>query len=103
MKDKNPWRASPLWGWGFLASLLLILFYLIATLDNGVWGALPWYFYVVAIIMPTLGVLASELVKRSDQRQEYRAEKLRRLQFETRLGMWSPKESRFLHDTNSSP
>ena len=102
IKDKNPWRASPLWGLGFLASLLLILFYLIATLDKGVWGALSWYFYVIAIIMPPLGVLASELVKRSDQRQEYRAEKLRRLQFETRLGMWSPKESRFLHDTNSS-
>lgn len=103
IKDKNPWRSNPLWGWGLFASLLLIVFYLVATLDNGVWGALPWYFYIVAIIMPPLGLLASEFVKKSDQRQEYRAEKLRRLQFETRLGMWSPKESRFLHDDHSSP
>jgi len=103
IKDKNPWRSNPLWGWAFLASLLLVVFYLVATLDNGVWGALPWYFYIVAIIMPTLGLLISEFVKQADQRQEYRAEKLRRLQFETRLGMWSPKESRFLHDNNFSP
>ena len=103
IKGKNPWRSNPLWGWGLLASLLFIVLYLVATLDNGVWGALPWYFYIVAIIMPPLGLLASEFVKKSDQRQEYRAEKLRRLQFETRLGMWSPKESRFLHDDNSSP
>ena len=103
IKDKNPWRSNRLWGWGLFASLLLIVFYLVATLDNGVWGALPWYFYIVAIIMPPLGLLASEFVKKSDQWQENRAEKLRRLQFETRLGMWSPKESRFLHDDHSSP
>ena len=103
IKDKNPWRSNPLWGWGLFASLLLIVFYLVATLDNGVWGALPWYFYIVAITIPPLGLLASEFVKKSDQWQENRAEKLRRRQFETRLGMWSPKESRFLHDDHSSP
>jgi len=100
MRKKNPWKANRIWAYSFVVSLALIVPYLAATLSRGVLGALPWYFYVVALLLPLLCLLACELVKRDDQKQEYRAEKLRRLQFETRLGMWSPKESRFLDDTS---
>ena len=36
-------------------------------------------------------------MKKRDQKIEKRAAKMRRLQFETRLGMWSPKESNHLN------
>jgi hypothetical protein len=38
-----------------------------------------------------VSLMMSEVVKKREKRFEERAEKLRRLQFETRLGMWSPK------------
>lgn len=99
MRAKNPSTANRVWGYCIVVSLVLIILYLIATLEKGVLRALPWFFYIVALVMPPLCLLTCELVKRGDRKQEYRAEKLRRLQFETRLGMWSPKESRFLDET----
>ena len=96
---KNPWKANRVWVYCSVVSLVLFVIYLAATLGKGVPGALPWYFYIIALLLPLLCLLACEVVKRDDQKQEYRAEKLRRLQFETRLGMWSPKESRFLDET----
>lgn len=61
------------------------------TVEDGTGSALPWYFYLVAVFLPFLSVVFNEYCKKFEQKREIRAEKLRRLQFETRLGAWSPK------------
>ncbi len=61
------------------------------TLYVGTLQVMPWYFFLLAFVFPPLSVVSCEIVKRKDKRFEERAEMLRRLQFETRLGMWSPK------------
>ncbi len=88
-------KPSPLqnrvWVGAIVLCMVLIILYLSFTLDNGVLKALPWYFYFLSLIFPFVCLTACELVKRSEKKHEQRAAKMRRLHFETRLGMWSPK------------
>jgi len=85
-----PWNGNRTWGYTILLGLLLVLAILL-TLEKSSISAMPWYFYVLALIMPFMCLVWNEFLKRTDRRHSQRAEKLRRLQFETRLGMWSPK------------
>ena len=85
-----PWRGNRVWAYSVLLGLLVLVAILLAT-EEGSFSALPWYFYVLALLIPPICLAWNELWKRTDRRHELRAEKLRRLQFETRLGMWSPK------------
>lgn len=52
---------------------------------------MPWYAYLFAAASPFICLGTIEALKTVAIRQEARAEKLRRLQFETRLGAWSPR------------
>ena len=85
-----PWSGNSLWAYSVVLGLLLVTAILLAA-EGGSFSALPWYFYILAVLMPPICVAWNEFLKRTDRRHELRAGKLRRLQFETRLGMWSPK------------
>jgi hypothetical protein len=61
------------------------------TVEEGTGVALPWYFYVLYVLFPFVCLVVNEYVKPMEAKHAVRAEKLRRLQFETRLGAWSPK------------
>ena len=90
--EESPWRRNHLWAVSVLLAFLIIGIYLYATVDRGVFVLLPWYFYFLAfLVMPLLCLMWDEYLKRIEKVVLDRAEKLRRLQFETRLGMWSPK------------
>ena len=86
-----PWRRNYLWVVAVLLSVMVVIVYLLLTLEGGVASVLPWYYYLLAALMPFLCVAWNEALKRPEKNVLDRAEKLRRLQFETRLGMWSPK------------
>lgn len=54
-------------------------------------SSLPWYFFILVLVLPVGCMAWNEYWKALESKVEARAEKLRRLQFETRLGAWSPK------------
>lgn len=54
-------------------------------------AALPWYVYILVIALSVVCIVWNEHWKKVEARVVTRSEKLRRLQFETRLGAWSPK------------
>lgn len=88
--QESPWT-NHLWICSVFVSIVCVAVYLVASLQEGTVSALPWYFFFLVAIMPILCLLGHELIKRSECRHAKRASMLRRLQFETRLGMWSPK------------
>lgn len=62
-----------------------------ASAHEGTGSALPWYFYILSIALPCGCMVWNEYWKKFESQVETRAEKLRRLHFDTRLGAWSPK------------
>lgn len=86
-----PWKRNHLWVVGVVLSFLVVITYLLLVLEDGTSAILPWYYYLLAFCMPFLCLSWNESLKRPEKNILDRAEKLRRLQFETRLGMWSPK------------
>jgi hypothetical protein len=86
-----PWRRNHLWVVGVVLAVLVVITYLLIVLENDTSTVLPWYYYVLSFCMPFLCLFWNEFLKRPEKNVLDRAEKLRRLQFETRLGMWSPK------------
>eukprot|EP00536_Pseudo-nitzschia_multiseries_P013726 jgi/Psemu1/327288/estExt_fgenesh1_pg.C_6050003 len=90
--EEPPWRRNNLWAVSVLIALVIIALYLLLSIGHGIFSSLPWYYFVLAYCaMPLICILWNEYLKRSEKSVLDRAEKLRRLQFETRLGMWSPK------------
>jgi hypothetical protein len=87
----SPQQRNRAWVVSFLLSLGLTISYGSYAVDLDVTEVLPWYYYLLAIILPFLCLIWVEACKKSEIKLERRAEKLRRLQFETRLGAWSPK------------
>ena len=81
---ETPWHRNHAWLGLSALSVFLILVFLAVVLEPGSMKALPWYFFLLAFIMPLFCLFIVELVKRSDFRYAIRAERLRRLQFETR-------------------
>jgi len=93
IRNEPPWKQNHQWVGSVVISVVLISVYLLGTLEREAMLVLPWYFYVMFVLCPFICLGISEMVKQSDAKQERRAAMMRRLQFETRLGMWSPKES----------
>eukprot|EP00934_Nitzschia_sp_Nitz4_P002222 Nitzschia sp. Nitz4//scaffold4_size323378//53271//57502//NITZ4_000626-RA/size323378-processed-gene-0.176-mRNA-1//-1//CDS//3329553297//2222//frame0 len=91
LRDEQPWKRNFMWLSASSLSLIIAFIYIGVATAEGALGALPWYFYIIALICPFLCLGWVEYVKRIERSVLDRAEKLRRLQFETRLGMWSPK------------
>jgi len=86
-----PWNFNKIWTFSMIVCISLLVLYLAVTLEDGTISYLPWYYFLLAILIPFLCLMISEILKQRDIKQEKRAAMLRRLQFETRLGMWSPK------------
>lgn len=91
MAEFPPWQHNAVWAGAVLSALALTAVYLALTVPPGSASVLPWYYYVVALVSPVVCLGWNEYWKRRDTWHERRSEKLRRLQFETRLGAWSPK------------
>lgn len=91
IQELPPWRGNRLWAYSVLLGILVVAAILLGNLEGGELSALPWYFYVIALVMLPACIAWNEMCKRMDRKHDLRAEKIRRLQFETRLGMWSPK------------
>ncbi|OQS05388.1 hypothetical protein THRCLA_02470 [Thraustotheca clavata] len=51
----------------------------------------PWYYWFALSVWPFLVIGIDELVKRHDHKLVVRYYKFLRMQFDTRLGMWSPR------------
>jgi hypothetical protein len=86
------WNLNRVWMIASLCCALMLVLYLSVTLGGGeMIHALPWYFYAVAFLSPLLSLLWSEYIKTIEKKHENRAKLLRRLQFETKLGMYSPR------------
>jgi hypothetical protein len=89
--EQPPWKRNHAWLGCVFVAIGLIAAYVAAATEDGTAAALPWYYYLIAAVTPFLCLLWVEICKLSEARLEIRAEKLRRLQFETRLGAWSPR------------
>ncbi|DAZ96126.1 TPA: hypothetical protein N0F65_008705 [Lagenidium giganteum] len=61
------------------------------TLWHFIYDIVPWYFWVGVFVWPIIVVVVDEMVKAHDRRHLTRYYKFLRMQFDTRLGMWSPK------------
>lgn len=89
--QSKPWKRNHMWG---PTAIVLTSGTVIATamsVPGKTGSSLPWYFYVMSILFPFGCMFWNEYWKKSESQVETRAEKLRRLHFDTRLGAWSPK------------
>lgn len=98
-------RASPFRNiiWMFVCAILLVIQVLISALKAGLFSddqyslwpyvkeAVPWYFWLLFLIWPLCVIVIDEIVKSHDRHHLTRYFKFLRMQFDTRLGMWSPK------------
>ena len=91
LRQQFPWERNILWIMSLLVAIAVLIIYVIVSTKNGTAALLPWYFYVTSIVSPFLCIIWVEWFKSFETKQEERAEKVRRLQFETRLGAWSPR------------
>jgi magnesium-transporting ATPase (P-type) len=91
IRDLAPWQHNAAWLGACGLSVALVAVYMGVTVPSGAALSLPWYYFVYAIVTPFLCLLWNEYWKVKEAWHDRRAEKLRRLQFETRLGAWSPK------------
>jgi magnesium-transporting ATPase (P-type) len=82
--EEPPWQRNSVWCLAVVAGILITAAYLGSTLEQGSLSVLPWYFFVLAGIMPFLCLAWDEWLKRTERALLDRAEKLRRLLFETR-------------------
>ena len=71
--------------------LILVVLYLSLSVPLKHLEALPWYFFLYKILWPFICLTINEVMKKREIKDEVRADTFRKLEFETRLGMWSPK------------
>ena len=91
LRQQFPCERNGLWTMSLLAAFGVLILYVVLSTKNGTAESLPWYFYAISMVSPFLCISWIESFKRFEMKQEERAEKVRRLQFETRLGAWSPR------------
>lgn len=91
IREQHPWQYNQAWAGVLVLVVCLTAVYASLAVVPGVTQVLPWYYYLLNIVDPCLCLVWNEFLKKVEAKHEKRAEKLRRLQFETRLGAWSPK------------
>jgi hypothetical protein len=91
LAEQNPLRYNHVWIFSVWLVIVLLVLYAAMTISDGSASALPWYYFLLAAMTPFLCLLCVEICKHPEIKLQRRAEKLRRLQFETRLGAWSPR------------
>ena len=98
MTSEPPWKRNHLWIGAVISSLILLTIYMSSVMAEGSFTSLPWYFFLLFLLTPFMCLFINEkMLKKSDRLIDRRNEMMRRLQFETKLGMWSPKESQHVN------
>jgi magnesium-transporting ATPase (P-type) len=92
-----PWHRNHAWAFSVGLSLLFVTLFLRAMLEEGSLRSLPWYFYALFTAMPFLCLAWDFVLKKTEKKHYDRAEKLRRLQFETRYALFPCFMKRLLH------
>ena len=82
--EEPPWHGNHIWAYSILLTFIMVAGFLLATLERGTFFLFPWYYYFLSVLMPFLCLIWNEVLKRTEINLYGRAEKLRRLQFETR-------------------
>ena len=76
---------------GLTLALILLIVFLLCIFENVTLDNFSWYFYSSYFMSPIMCIGFGEWIKGYDNKHEKRDAAFRRLKFETRLGMWSPK------------
>jgi magnesium-transporting ATPase (P-type) len=82
--DERPWTKNYVWMTLYLLVITLAILYVYWVARDAEISSQPWYCFVLYGTMPFICLLWVEFLKRKDRALLDRAEKLRRLQFETR-------------------
>lgn len=82
--QEAPWKRNAMWVSAVSVAVLVVSLYLGLAMGDESFVALPWYFYLLGATIPFLCLVWVEYLKRTERALLDRAEKLRRLQFETR-------------------
>jgi magnesium-transporting ATPase (P-type) len=88
--EQKPWTYNFLWVIASLANIFLTSIYVYLAARGAV-SSLTWHYFLLSILFPFSCLFWVERWKVTEKKQDDRAEKLRRLQFETRLGAYSPR------------
>ena len=89
--DQPPWKENFSIVWVTTLSVGLTGLYAAVASRPGTAREIPGYTYILVVSYAMLCLIWNETWKRLLSYHERRAENLRRLQFETRLGAWSPR------------
>ncbi|KAF8982648.1 hypothetical protein BGZ46_000897 [Entomortierella lignicola] len=86
-----PWK-NRVWIGACIASLILQFLFCVVSLIHGPHrvGAVHWWVFFLAFMWPVVFLPVQELVKARDLKECVRAQKLAKLEFNTKLGMHSP-------------
>jgi magnesium-transporting ATPase (P-type) len=84
LHEEPPWQRNHFWVFSSLSGIAIALYYIYTNLGEGTLSMLPWYTFALFGVMPFLCLAFVEVLKRKERLMLDRAEKLRRLQFETR-------------------
>ena len=77
--------SNRIWAVAAIICTALTAVYLTKSSSEEVSAHLPWYFFLLVIIWPFMCLVFSEILRKSEVKDEVRADMLRRLQFETRF------------------
>ncbi|KAF9966406.1 hypothetical protein BGZ70_002422 [Mortierella alpina] len=91
MRSFMPWK-NRIWIGASVSSMALQFVFCIISLFNGPHSpqSVPWWLFVVAFLWPIAFLPVQEIVKARDLKECVRAQKLAKLEFNTKLGMHSP-------------
>ncbi len=84
VREEPPWKRNAMWVTAVLLSISIISLYMGLRLEDKSFLTFPWYSYLFVCTCPFLSLAWVEYLKRIERALLDRAEKLRRLQFETR-------------------
>ncbi|ORZ08076.1 hypothetical protein BCR41DRAFT_378656 [Lobosporangium transversale] len=86
-----PWK-NRVWIGSCAASMLLQIVFCIISVFRGPNSvqSVPWWIYIIAFFWPVVFMPVQEIVKARDMKECVRAQKLAKLEFNTKLGMHSP-------------
>jgi magnesium-transporting ATPase (P-type) len=89
--EQKPWNYNFFWIIACIVCILSTALYAFLDTPGSVVQSLSWVYYLLSVLFPFFCLLWVEWWKISEKKADDRSEKLRRLQFETRLGAHSPR------------